>query len=231
MITLYSGTPGSGKSLHVAEKIWYALRYGRDVIANFDVNVEKVKKRKGNFFLVENWELSPDILQAYALQNGKKDRQGKILEGQFLLVIDECQILFNSRERSKDRLVWCTFFSQHRKYGYDVVLIAQFDRMIDRQIRCLIEYNIVHRNVRNYGWKGFILSMFFGGKLFVAVKIWYGLNEKTSSEFFLFRKRYARLYDSYKIFADKGGKGALGSSRRGTKGGPAADDLSALEGT
>ena len=39
VLKLYSGTPGSGKSLDVARKIYHALRYGRPVIANFDINI------------------------------------------------------------------------------------------------------------------------------------------------------------------------------------------------
>ena len=39
-------------------------------------------------------------------------------------------------------------FSQHRKLGYRVILIAQFDRMLDRQIRSVLEYEYIHRKVR-----------------------------------------------------------------------------------
>lgn len=31
-------------------------------------------------------------------------------------------------------------------------------------------------------------------------ELWYGMHEKTDSEWFVLRKKYARLYDSYKIF-------------------------------
>ena len=42
VLKLYSGTPGSGKSLDVARKIYHALRYGRPVIANFDINTSLI---------------------------------------------------------------------------------------------------------------------------------------------------------------------------------------------
>ena len=78
-----------------------------------------------------------------------------MIEDQILLVIDESQLIFNARDWQKaGREKWLSFFSQHRKYGYHIILVAQFDRMIDRQIRSLIEYEYVHRKVGNYGIKG-----------------------------------------------------------------------------
>ena len=53
MIELFSGTPGSGKSLHVAEVIYYyanAIFNNRLVVTNFEVNKNKLKIK--NQFLV-----------------------------------------------------------------------------------------------------------------------------------------------------------------------------------
>lgn len=44
MIDFYSGTPGSGKSLHTAERLYYWLRAGRPAICNFNINLQKVNK-------------------------------------------------------------------------------------------------------------------------------------------------------------------------------------------
>ena len=46
MIYLYSGTPGSGKSLHTARVIYYSLKRGFPVIANFPINLDKIKCKK-----------------------------------------------------------------------------------------------------------------------------------------------------------------------------------------
>ena len=116
-------------------------------------------------------------------------------------MLDECQLLFNAREwDAKGRKEWLSFFTQHRKYGYDVILVAQFDRMIDRQIRSLIEYEQVHRKVSNFGVWGKLFSLFSLGKLFVAVKVWYPMKERVGAEFFKANKRYYSLYDTYKHF-------------------------------
>ena len=78
--------------------------------------------------------------------------------------------------------------------------MAQFDKMLDRQIRALIEYECIHRKVSNFGIWGKIFSLFAGGKLFVCVKVWYPMKEKVGSEFFRAKKKYYQLYDSYADF-------------------------------
>lgn len=204
MISLYSGTPGSGKSLHIAQRIYYGLKRGRTILCNFDVNLDRIrgrKKKKMNFFYVDNSKLTTDHLINFA-KDYFKDKK-KIKEDEILLVIDECQILFQSRNWQKDgRDQWLIFLSQHRKYGYEIVLIAQFDGMIDRQIRCLIEYEYVHRKVSNFGTKGKIISLASFGNLFVCVKFWYPLSEKLGSEFFKAHKKYYQIYDTYNFFSE-----------------------------
>lgn len=203
MIFLYSGTPGSGKSLHQARDIYYWLKYGRPLIANFDIDVSKIKKCKGEFQYWDNEYLSPERLIQYS---DDYFRSHRFHEGAIRLYIDECQLMFNAREwQMTGRKEWLSFFTQHRKYGYDIYLIAQFDRMIDRQIRSLIEYEYIHRKVSNFGIFGKIMSAVSLGKLFVCVKVWYPLNEKVGSEFFKAKKQFYSLYDSYKHFEQKGG--------------------------
>ena len=201
-IKLFSGTPGSGKSLHTASKIYYSLRAGRPVIANFDVNVNLIPKsktkQKGQFLMIDNNKLNPALLRDFS-ENYFNDHFFQ--EEKILLIIDESQILFNSRAwNSKGRDDWIWFFSNHRKYGYEIILIAQFDRMLDRQIRALIEYEFIHRKVSNYGYKGKAMSLVAGGNLFVSVEVWYPMKEKVGSEFFKAKKKFYSLYDTYNKF-------------------------------
>lgn len=198
MIFLYSGTPGSGKSLHTASQLYWRLHSGKPVIANFDFRSDCCGKNT-NFLYIDNMNLTPERLINFS-KNWFSCHSFK--EGAITLVIDEAQILFNSREWNKaGRSDWLAFFSQHRKYGYDVILIAQFDKMLDNQIRSLLEYEYVHRKVSNFGIFGKAFSLFAGGKLFVCVKVWYPMKEKTGSEFFCARKKYYKLYDSYMQFS------------------------------
>ena len=210
MIRLFTGTPGSGKSLHCAEIIFKRISSGKTVIANFDINMTVFKKRRklGTFVFWDNTELSVKKLLDYALTKHRRNTNGNMVEGQTLLIIDECQILFNAREWSaKGRNEWCTFFTQHRKYGYDIIFVTQFDRLIDRQMRSLVEYEVIHRKVSNFKTFGAILGILCGGHLFVAVTRWYALRERIESKFFMPHKKYMRLYDSYKLFSADGGGG------------------------
>lgn len=195
MIYLYTGTPGSGKSYHAAEVIDRALRRKIPVIANFEVNLNP-KKHKGNFVYIPTLELNPDRLKEYARQYFTSSHD----EHQGIIIIDEAQIPFNSRDGlNKNRMKWIEFFSQHRHYYYDIILITQTDRMIDRQIRSLVETEYKHRKLTNYGAKGWFMIVLFH-KMFVAVEYWYPIQERVGSEFFNLRKRVYQLYDTFGKF-------------------------------
>jgi len=111
--------------------------------------------------------------------------------------------MFNSREyASSDRKSWLDFFVKHRKLGYKIILIAQHDRMLDRQMRANIEYNVHHRQANNLGAVGMILSL-FRIKTFVAVTYLYAVrNLRNGAEFFRYRKRDGLLYDTMMLFDD-----------------------------
>ena len=155
-ITLYSGTPGSGKSLHAARTIRDWLRYKkRPVVANFAI--KKPEDWKGEFHYIPNMEITPERLLSISREYFKEH---SFKEDYILLVLDECQLLWNSRNwEDPRRMDWLEFFSQHRKYGYQVIFIAQDARMIDRQFRSLIEYEVNHRKAGNYGTFGMILKL------------------------------------------------------------------------
>ena len=44
------------------------------------------------------------------------------------------------------------------------------------------------------------MSLCAGGNLFVCVKFWYPIKEKTDSEFFKAKKKYYQIYDTYNRF-------------------------------
>lgn len=208
MIALYSGTPGSGKSLHAAYRLIDWIRYRGNVIGNFPVNSNyfnrfpKFKRRKfGSFYYADNSALTVDSLRAYALSKHEPFK-----ESQTLLIIDECASIFNSRNWSApDRMKWIQFFQQHRKLGFDILLISQSDRLIDRQIRAFIETEYKHRCLKAYKVFGHILNTLTGG-MFIALEYWYGPNLKCGSEIFFLNRRKAAIYDSFKIFTVGDGK-------------------------
>ena len=122
MITLFSGTPGSGKSLDMANEIRLALNKPRGedmpVIANFPVNLDRVKRPQA-FHYVPNHELTPDLLTSFA-DSFWASTDRPFSEDYLLLALDEVQILHNSRNwqtkgragRNDSRMDWLEFFSQ-----------------------------------------------------------------------------------------------------------------------
>lgn len=214
-IFLYTGTPGSGKSLHVAELIYYAVKLKRPVIANFEIN-ESMFRDSSSFTYADDDELTPEFLEQYALDYWKGRR---VKEGTLKLYIDECSLMFNARDWSRsDRKSWVRFFQLHRKLGYDIYLITQFDTMIDKQVRALVEYEVKHRKVNNVGWVGRLFGLLaFGRPIVCAVTYWYAQKMRLSAEWMLGRKKYYRLYDSYRLFQDVQGEPASRSSAERAK--------------
>ncbi|SNS03107.1 Zonular occludens toxin (Zot) [Anaerovirgula multivorans] len=229
MIYFYSGTPGSGKSLKVSQEIIFKLvKRQKNVIAcNFQANYDyirknpkivkwnKIRKKIGFKLKNENYKnigklytfslkhTKPEYFINYALKFHKVG-----IESQTLIVIDEAQSILSPTvvklKCQEDRLYrekWIDFFTQHRHLGFDVILVSQFDRLIDPQIRCLFEYDYAHRKCNNYGLFGVILEA-LGISLFVQVQKWYGIREKMGHEFFVYKKKYAEIYNSYKKFSD-----------------------------
>lgn len=215
MITLYSGTPGSGKSLHVAYKIIDFVKFGKPVMANFPIDEtyfnrgrKKDKpppKRYGTFYYLTPEELTPELLINHARQHHKCGK-----EGQTLLIIDECSLMFNSRDwKMQDRMSWIRFFQMHRHFGFDIILVCQHDRMLDRQIRAFIETEKKHRNAKNYKIWGMIIYYLTGG-LFVSLEYWYGAHLFCGSEFFLLNRKKAKIYNTHAMFSPSSTSEGLG---------------------
>lgn len=196
-IVLYSGVPGSGKSCHQAEDLIINLKFkNRLVIANYDINHKYIKH--DNFLYIPNNLLSPGYL-IWLADAWNEDHEFR--EGSIKLYIDEAQILFNPRDWSRsDRRPWLNFFMQHRKYGFKVFLISQSSRMLDRQIRDLIETECIHRKYSSLGIKGSIIGFLLGGNSYEAIYVFPALREKLYSETHHAIKKYYSLYDSYKRF-------------------------------
>lgn len=230
MITVYTGTPGSGKSFHACKDIVRRLKKGGGLICNFPINENFVKKPKAYVEYWDNSEFTVNKLLNYARKHHKIGK-----EGQTLVIIDEAQIIFNCRDFGrKDRNEWVNLFAQHRKLGFNFILITQSDRFLDKQIRGLIEDEVRHRKLNNYGIGGLLLGLTFKS-WFVAISYWYGGNKlMIGKEFFAFSKKYEKIYDSYRMFSDMvkleaAGVGAGGNQLAGGAPGEGADSAQLAE--
>lgn len=217
MIELYLGSVGSGKSYHALQKGLCKISAipDRYVVANFPINVriddnkypfwsiikkikqwhwnKKVRVEGRRWIYLENEEMTVDKLIEISIE---KDFIGK--EGNSLLIVDEAGIKFNSRDwniKSDERKKWIKFFSQCRKFGFDVILVAQDERMVDRQIRAAAEYRVMHRMANRFSF--FKLLPF---KLFMYVSFWNGGSFRGNLEMSILRKSIANRYDTMQLF-------------------------------
>lgn len=195
-IVLYTGTPGSGKSLHLVSVILLNLAKGLDVIANFAIKFTDKEIKKGydkRFHYMTNEQITVNSLLEFAIDQGYFELKK---EDQCVVVIDEAGGRYNPRDyKDKDRTEWIDYFSQHRKTGLTFILSAQQDRMIDRQIRGFIETEKKHRKINNFGL--FALLPF---PVFVCIEYWYTAKQRVGSEFFRYRKHIGNRYDTMKMF-------------------------------
>ena len=202
-ISLYSGTPGSYKSYHAVYRSILWLKTGGNVISNFPLNYGKVIKRpiKGIYEMVDNTSLTVDYLIKFASEHHEHT-----VKAQTLVVIDEASIMFNSRDFNvKDRMEWIRFFANHRHFNFEIVLIAQQDRMLDRQIRGCIETEFKHRALKNHKLFGRFLNWFFRG-CFMCVEYWYPCKLKNEAIFHVFNRKIASCYDTMALFIDSDNK-------------------------
>lgn len=196
MIELYSGTPGSGKSFHLTQRVYDRVKYSDTLtILNYKLNEERIGKMRGKLICVENDVLDVEFLQWLSDWYFTKK---KFKEGRILLVIDEAQRLFNSRDwNSSVRREWLTFFTEHRHWGIDVIFVSQFDKMLDAQIRALIENEIIHRKVNNAGLAGKVVGFLGGGTMFATCEMWYPMKQRIGGTMFRYKRKYAKMYDSF----------------------------------
>lgn len=191
MIDLYLGSVGSGKSYHaLKEGIEKTKQRGGFVVANFPIKA-KTKKEEERWIYLEDF--SPKDLIRLSIERGSFGKEGRAL-----VIVDEAGIKFNSRDwqvNPNERKEWIKFLSQSRKFGYDIILVAQDERMVDRQIRKLAEYNVKHIKLRNYKWMKLL-----PWQIFAVIRFWNGATFKGQVSFLFFNPFLAKRYDTMKLF-------------------------------
>lgn len=178
MITHLGGQPGTGKSTLATGIALDYMREGRRVVSNFPIDAAPACLSAGDKLAKAYCEVIParpsvEFIHSLGLgwvsplDFGREDRAG-------LLIIDEAQGWIPARDwRAAGREALVDWFSQHRKRGWDVLLISPHVEQIDSQIRtsCIEVSGRAKRSDR----KKF---MGFSWPRFHFVVFRYGLNEK-----------------------------------------------------
>ena len=141
--------------MHMAKDIYWHVKMGRPVVANFDINREMFRNGAESFLCLEGEALTPSALVEFARGYFANHKFG---EGKIAFYWDEAQTRLNSRDW-RNNSEWNTFFQQHRKLGYDVYLVCQNHEMLDKQARAVVEYEVHHRKVNNVGLFGKVVTV------------------------------------------------------------------------
>jgi AraC-like DNA-binding protein len=132
---LLTGKRGQGKTLYALERIRRYMMAGRMVATNLDLNIDKIVSPINTVraFRLPDHPTERDLV---ALPLGNPNPRNEKMNG--LLVLDEASTFLNSRSWDTDkkgRLKVIGWLAQSRKFGWDLILIAQHANMIDSQIR------------------------------------------------------------------------------------------------
>ena len=225
MIYLVSGPPGNGKSYKAIREIRQALEQGKVVAGNVQLApnwpekmarhswplwIRRFKRRHFIAHAADRYHYSEDLSELASLRvcfcgadPDDPDDWCKCREGRALMVLDEGHNWMNARSWSaEDRKEIVRFFSQHRKHGWDILLIAQHPEMIDKQVRNLVEYNVFMRNLKKARWGGIPI---FPINLFLSVWCWHSANRVVIKRQMMRLGWEKNLYDTNALSHGEGG--------------------------
>ena len=135
------GRKGAGKSLFAVGVIRDALRGGRRVATNLDLDLSALVGPRSRATVLR----LPDRPTADDLRALGRGQDGVVEEDNGLIVLDEVSTFFNARAwGDKERQPLLDWLVHSRKYGWSVWYVCQGLEQIDKQVRStLVEYLVV----------------------------------------------------------------------------------------
>lgn len=199
MITVYSGPTGSGKSYHAVETIITHLRRGKNVIADFPIDLSGLKNIKGEF--VYQPLMTIQFLVEYAQTHNDMTSMS---ENQTLVCIDEVYNYFDPRDFARDdRMLWVSFLKISRHYCLSFLFVCQNAKTdLDKKILMLLDDNVSHKDIAKLQF-GFQILVLFTGKWFIANRWSCSLGQsriKLDTRWLHLNKKFAKRYNSHHIF-------------------------------
>lgn len=160
-IYLYYGKIGDGKTYHVlANEVVPAARKGRKIYTNLDgLNVRRLAQYVDREVDVVQWEKVEDIRAAFNLDQDDKEGLSLKVDRGALLIVDEAQMIFDSRQWKDTGPGVLRLCEYHRHFGLDIVFITQSPGRLDKSLCRLANESLHVKNLR------FLGSMF--GKRYV----------------------------------------------------------------
>lgn len=200
MLITRSGTPGSGKTYHAVQEMLNTLKKYDDVlyITNISIIYDEVAKylKKDLDFVTSHIKVYDNI---YLNPNLFYNYYNLYPDYRFVLIIDEADDLLNSRQWQKgDRMSWLQFLRMHRHLNFDVFLLAQGRKTLDKQILMLFDTDYTYRKVSKFGLIGGLL-WFFIRRIGYYVEVYVPVKARSHSGFFIFKKQIFKCYDSFTL--------------------------------
>ena len=144
MITLITGSPGSGKTLYCIDKIIQPL-IGTTVASTSD-DGETVTYDRTVYTNIPRLLLDHELIDAEWLENLHENRQtGSVI------VFDEVQRVWPNRPSMSKKPTAVEYLETHRHDGIDIVLMTQNPLLLDPAVRALVGR---HLHIRRLGGLG-----------------------------------------------------------------------------
>lgn len=209
-MTVYSveGKLGTGKTKFAVWRAVSALRAGRRVAGNVDLNLEAACPNdvRASYIRIPDKPSAFD-LEALGVGNDTYDE-----ERNGVLLLDELATWLNSRSfQDKSRAALLDWLVHARKFGWDVYLIVQDSAMIDRQVReALIEYRVrcMRFDKARIPLVGSILNDLFGGRVgylprmhMAAARVGDGVNAVVVERWMYRGDDLHSVYDTKQVFS------------------------------
>lgn len=151
-IYAYTGLPGSGKTLHatrtVLRRVW--RRHPLPAVTTWQLRLaDAPPEARRCWHCVPADQLTPALLTAAAEDYWRT--RGPAREDRLLLAIDEAHIIYGARQWArKDRQEWLAWYGQHRHQGWTVLLLVQSLKMLDSQLRSIVDEERRHINLARW---------------------------------------------------------------------------------
>lgn len=130
---LLSGKRGAGKSITACRLMADYVRQGRPVATNMDIRLDRMA-RPWSRLVCYRLPDHPTVEDFELLRPGNPNPVDESRNG--LIVLDEVGTFLNSRDwQAKERKAVISWLLHSRKFGWDLILIAQHPRLVDAQIR------------------------------------------------------------------------------------------------
>lgn len=192
MIEIYQGRIGGGKTYAAVAAIARHLAHGGTVYTNIDIvqqgMANLIARRYGKVFNANALLRLPEKVHGW-----QDFIKWGVRELDVLVVIDEAQVFYNSRDWSRTQNEhgrMLSFLTQSRKACVSVIFITQHMDNIDKQFRLLAQNIWIFRDMAKFG----PLAPLMGGA-FLAVAVDY-TGERLSSKLVWKSRSVFKAYDT-----------------------------------